>query len=250
MLRRSLRLVARRGAGALEALAQGRDVRTVLQLRGAGIFKLPIVFGDLRPGMAPVIVDVGAARGESGRWALHAFPNARIHSIEPIATEFAELEKAAARHDHWHAHRFALGGTSGRRDLIVCENIKQASSFFAPTITSSRTWPEHDFATRRTEAVEVRTLWEFARDNGLDMIDILKLDVQGAELEVLRGAGDLLARIRYIIAEVAFQPMYEGGCLFPEVMAFLHERGKFLRALANEARDENGHQIQADALFG
>jgi FkbM family methyltransferase len=250
MILRSLQSFARAGALALDALANGRDLRTVASLRGAGIFKLPILFGDLRPGMAPTILDVGAARGEAGQWALNVFPNATLHSFEPIASEFAALKAASTISERWHVYNLAIADAVGTRDMIVCDRIKQASSFFAPAQASIRGWPEQDFSARHVERVTVTTLEEFAKRHNIGKVDILKLDVQGAERDVLRGAGAFLDDVRYIITEVAFQPMYEGGCLFADIVDELRARGRHLRAFANEFRDSEGRLVQADALFG
>lgn len=235
---------------ALEALADGRDLRTVTGLRGAGIFKLPVLFGDLRPGMSPTILDVGAARGEAAQWALSVFPGATLHSFEPVASEFAALERASQGNPRWHVYNLALADKAGTRDMVICDRIKQASSFFTPAQASIRGWPEQDFSARHVEHVTVTTLDEFAASHSLGPIDILKLDVQGAEREVLRGAGATLANVRYVITEVAFQQMYEGGCFFADIVEELHAHGRYLRAFANEFRDGDGRLVQADALFG
>jgi FkbM family methyltransferase len=249
-MRAAFQSLVQRGATALGALAQGRNLRTVIRLGSAGVFKLPIVYGDLRPGMRPTIIDVGAARGESGRLALSVFPRAEIHSVEPIPSEFAALAEEARGFQGWRVYETALGASVGKRELHVCEKVKQASSLLPIGDATIRAWPEHDFGSRQTIVVPVTTLTRLVEDHRIDQIDILKLDVQGAELEVLHGARHSLARVRYIITEVAFQPMYQGGCLFPDVMAFLHEHGRYLRALAGEVRDKDGRVVQADALFG
>ena len=60
--------------------------------------------------------------------------------------------------------------------------------------------------------------------------NVLALDVQGAELKVLKGAPELLARVDAVFAEVASEPLYEGGCTFLEVTNLLAEAGLVFRA--------------------
>lgn len=244
-----LRKLAQRAAVALDALGRS-DVEAVVRSRKAGLFRLPIIHGDLRRDMQPTIVDVGAARGESGTLALSAFPEATIYSFEPVPTEYAALELRAKSHAKWSTFPFALGSTTERRDMVVCDGLMQASSFFTPADLTAQAWPEYDFAKRSSVRVEVTTLDAFAESQGISQVDILKLDVQGAELEVLEGGAKTLQRTKYVIAEVAFQRMYEGGCLVSDVLSFLHDRGKVLRALSGEVRDSSGRLLQADALFG
>ena len=60
--------------------------------------------------------------------------------------------------------------------------------------------------------------------------NVLVLDVQGAELKVLKGAPELLARVDAVFAEVSSEPLYEGGCTFLEVTNLLAEAGLVFRA--------------------
>lgn len=63
----------------------------------------------------------------------------------------------------------------------------------------------------------------YAAANGIGWIDLLKLDVQGFELEVLKGAAGI--RVGWICAEAWFQELYAGGPMFDETAMYLHERG-------------------------
>lgn len=67
-------------------------------------------------------------------------------------------------------------------------------------------------------------------------LNLLVLDVQGAELRVLKGAEAALTRINALYVEVSEVPLYEGGCTFEEVYDFLTDRGFRLRNLAISKR--------------
>jgi len=77
----------------------------------------------------------------------------------------------------------------------------------------------------------------------------LKLDVQGFELEALRGCEDLLDRFACVYAECSFVEMYAGQALADEVIAWLRDRGFRLRGVHNMVYDRGGRAIQADFLF-
>jgi len=117
------------------------------------------------------------------------------------------------------------------------------SSIFAPDSRALSVFPELAVAAPvGTREITLRTLDGWAASAGVERIDVMKLDVQGAELEVLRGAEGLLGGVRLIELEVAFNPIYEGQPLFGEVDAFLRARGLLLWRLthlvhyANEAQ--------------
>ena len=78
----------------------------------------------------------------------------------------------------------------------------------------------------------------------------LKLDTQGTELSILRGASRALLTAEFVEAELSLVKLYEGGALFDEVIAFLDDRGFAVISLEgiDEERD-TGHMLQVDAIF-
>jgi hypothetical protein len=67
-------------------------------------------------------------------------------------------------------------------------------------------------------------------------VDLLKIDVQGAELHALRGAEKTLPRVRFVLTEVSFTPLYEGSCVFGEVYDLLSAQGFRLLSLQDGFR--------------
>ena len=78
---------------------------------------------------------------------------------------------------------------------------------------------------------------------------LMKIDVQGFELEVLKGAKEALRRCDYVYAEVSFEELYEGQALAPEVIAFLAGEGFGIGGVHNVEYDADGHAVQCDMLF-
>jgi hypothetical protein len=77
----------------------------------------------------------------------------------------------------------------------------------------------------RNETIRIDTIDSFFGDRSLNSEILLKLDVQGYEMEALRGASGLLSSFKLLQVELSFVRLYEGGPLFNEIVAFLAERG-------------------------
>ncbi|HKX35989.1 MAG TPA: FkbM family methyltransferase, partial [Rhizorhapis sp.] len=78
---------------------------------------------------------------------------------------------------------------------------------------------------------------------------LLKIDVQGAELEVLKGCGDMLAAFDHIYVELSFRELYLGQPLASEVICWLAERGFTACGVYNVSTIAGGASVQADFLF-
>ncbi len=116
-------------------------------------------------------------------------------------------------------------------------------------ITSAQVALYPGTAEAATATVRVAPLREFLPAADVRPPALLKLDVQGYELEALRGCEDLLDRFAYVYAECSFVELYGGQALADEVIAWLRERGFTLRGVHNMDYDSGGRAIQADFLF-
>src|SRR6185295_19143894 len=96
--------------------------------------------------------------------------------------------------------------------------------------------------------IEVRRLDDYRADRGLPLPDLIKLDVQGYELEVLKGAPECLGAVKAVLTEVSFLEYYHGQCLFHEVVAYL--AGFDLLVAAFGVNTPTGTVVnQTDVLF-
>jgi FkbM family methyltransferase len=139
------------------------------------------------------------------------------HTAERIATGQPEVE---------HISVCALltdrdGDTAVLREF---SNDGMSSSLFAATDTLKARWPDlHETGQHQTTLS--RTLDGLLNDLQFGNVDTLVVDVQGAELLVLRGSLRTLSNVKAVISEVSTQPLYAGGVLFPELAAFLQAQG-------------------------
>jgi FkbM family methyltransferase len=182
------------------------------------------------------IFDVGACEGEDSiRYQLR-YPNARVYAFEPLA------ENAARARAHFAAYdlpsvtlvEIALSDSVGTASFHVSSGRPEqapdpawdygnkSSSLLAPDKTLEvHEWLKFDTVT----TVPTTTLREYCAANGIGEIDFMHLDVQGAELMVLAGAGPILTRIKAVWLEAEQLPLYRDQPLGADVERFMRSHG-------------------------
>ncbi|GAB4355526.1 MAG: FkbM family methyltransferase [Gammaproteobacteria bacterium] len=197
-------------------------------------------------GRVSTVVDIGANRGQFALAARRCFPNARIIAFEPLAGPARVFERLFASDSGVALHRTAVGSSSG--EVLIHVSARDDSSSLLPiTALQSHLFP--GTAEAGTEKVQVGRLADFIAGGDLTPPALLKLDVQGFELEALKGCEDLLDRFAWVYAECSFVELYQGQALGDEVIAWLRERGFALCGVYHTAYDGRGKAVQADFLF-
>ncbi len=126
----------------------------------------------------------------------------------------------------------------------------ETNSLLPSDAQAARYWGEGVLETEGQVEVRLQTLDGFCAERSIGRIDVLKLDVQGAEYEVLEGADALLSarRIGVIYTEVIIAPTYVGQHRLLDYLALLSAQGYELFDLYNPTR-RNGRLIQSDIVF-
>ena len=194
------------------------------------------------------VVDVGANEGLFAKRLRDEGFTGRIVSFEPLSSAFVLLALASASDPKWECLRLALGATTGEATLNVAGNL--ASSSFLP-MDRELTEAEPRLAYVGKEECSLSTLDILAPDLFQPEERLyLKLDVQGFELEVLRGAEATLEHVVVLDVELSQTQLYEGAPLMDEVVAYLAERDYVL--LGTEpayVHPRTGETVQLDGLF-
>lgn len=206
------------------------------------------VLKDLAPG-ARLIIDIGANIGLTVKAFRHRFPSATIHAFEPNAELNPDFAYQVGQDPNVRLLNVAVSDQSGTKALHV--NWIRATSSLLPYKADGRRYRPKPDRLVRTEAVATVTLDDYARSNGIDAIDILKLDIQGAEASALRGAAGLLNRhqIGIVYTEVFFVHYYAGDVLFHELTAQMEGFGYTLYDLFLNRHGRNRQLLFGDAIF-
>jgi FkbM family methyltransferase len=196
----------------------------------------------------PVIFDVGAYIGQTVSDYLASFPGARIYAFEPTPVSFAQLKNRFNVNEQVKCENLAISDTSGHIPFHFNE-FSPTNSLLSSDEDADKYWGHELLKTVETVTVQSMPLDEICHRENINHIDILKLDVQGAELNVLHGAKNLLdtKRISIIYLEVIYVPTYNNQAVHFEIEQFLSDKGYALYGLFNLTYDKR--LKQADMLF-
>jgi FkbM family methyltransferase len=195
-----------------------------------------------------VVFDVGANKGQYARDLLRMGYTGRIVSFEPQSEAFHKLQANAWGYASWRTERFAIGGHDGPSLLNVAGN-SQSSSLLDMLPQHLAAAPESHYVGQET--IHVRRLDSIVDQySRADERCFLKLDVQGFEGAVLRGAERSLARCVGVQLEMSLVPLYGGEVLFDEMLQKMSDLGYCLTSLSSGFADpRTGQLLQVDGVF-
>jgi len=195
-----------------------------------------------------IIFDVGAYVGDVAAIYKKMFPQSTIHCFEPFPDSFQKLD-SLCRDASIKAHHIAFSDKKGKTTFHINVDLS-CNSLLPPTEGDFKCYSAKSIKDGEIQ-VETDTIDDFCADAGISGIDILKLDVEGAEVKVLGGASRMLSNqaIKLIYSEVMFIPHYTGGCLFHELTAFLDKYGYTLLNFYHLKSAQNGQLRWGNAIF-
>ena len=193
------------------------------------------------------VIDAGANRGAFTDAFLRLHQPRRLILVEAIPELADGLRTRFAGDPRVSVVSAALSDCNGEAQFEI--NRSEASSSLLPIDPRNSEWFARDLTVARSVQVPTMTLPELMRREGLETVDLLKLDLQGAERLVLTGGAEVLDRVEVIYTEIFFEPLYAGAWLFWDTNEFLSHRGFKLCGLSNIVHAPDGDLVQANATF-
>jgi FkbM family methyltransferase len=192
------------------------------------------------------IIDIGANRGQFALVARHCFPKAKIISFEPLVDPAKKFWGVFAGDQQMTLHITAIGPKCDSAVMHVSER-DDSSSLLSITTLQNSLFP--GTSEQRRETVQVAPLGTLIAPNEIIAPALLKLDVQGFELQALESCVELLPLFTYVYVECSFVELYAGQALADEVIAFLQGVDFRLEGVYNMLYNAQGRAVQADFLF-
>ena len=189
------------------------------------------------------IFDVGANNGGFARELRQIGYTGRIISFEPIAEEFDALSRWFAGDDAWQGVPAALGSQESTATFQIHHGATGMSSFLDPR------GPSPNISTRPVQILRLDSLFpSLVADIAAPRI-LLKMDTQGYDLEVFRGASDCIGAVAALQSELSVQPLYDGMPHYLEALQAYETAGFELYNLTQMNRARDGSVVEMNCLM-
>ncbi len=189
------------------------------------------------------LIDVGANKGQFSLIVRYLFPDVEIHAFEPLEAERKLYELVVA--EPVKLYSMALGAAAGEATFFITSQRDSSSLLKPGAVQETAYGVVHTSST----TVPVARLSHVVDILAMRRPILLKLDVQGGELDVLNGAEEILPFVDMIYCEASFVHLYERQPLADEIVSHLMQHGFTLRGVFNQSITKEFGPTQADLLF-
>lgn len=195
------------------------------------------------------VLDIGANAGQYARQLRSKIGyNGLILSFEPLSTAYAHLKESANNDTAWKVFNMAIGDLEEKKEINIAGN-SYSSSFLSMLPSHLKSAPNSKYIGK--EEINIKPLDSLFGDLCGSAKNIyMKIDTQGYESKVLKGAENSLPRISTVQMEMSLIPLYDGERLFHEMCALMSDKGYTLVAIENGFSDPtSGQLLQVDGIF-
>jgi FkbM family methyltransferase len=222
----------------LKKLLMSRGIMLTQYLGQFDVLDPKLDFAKKRGLKINTVVDGGAAEGEFLGRIKAVYPDAAVLCIEPREDAHVSLKNHQRRFSNVHLAQVLIGPNEG----TVPYNVSDTQSSVLPNSQGEK------FG--ETKLAPMTTIDALVQKLGLPWPDLIKLDLQGFELEALRGAQECMKHAQALLLELSFLPLQKGMPLAGEVIAYVGERGFVIYDIpALWLRPLDGALAQGDFLF-
>jgi len=192
---------------------------------------------------ANTLIDIGSNKGQFSLLVRKYFPDIKIYSFEPQINELNIQKKILGKKNIYY-HNLALGSEEKVLEFYITKR-RDSSSFLKPNLEIIK---DKIYDTKEILEINVKKLDSVMSKGDIIRPSILKLDVQGYELEVLKGSTNILEYIDYIITEVSFVEIYNNQVSNKDLNNFINSNNFKLKGKCNLSK-LNKKLFQEDLLF-
>ncbi len=232
-----------------------KSLKAVLKQKGYQVSKISTLESDIKEGKyawlqdmgIKTVLDVGANAGKFTTMISEILSNVNIYSFEPLADCYKELIENTKHIANINYFNFALGEkesetTINHNEFAPSSSILEMNEMHKSIFPKTRHAFSENIHIKNLDSLDDEILWIPKT--------LMKIDVQGFEVSVLRGANSSLNKIDIIIIETIFLELYKNQARFDDIYNFLVERNFSYQGNFDQMKDpESGRIIYADAIF-
>lgn len=225
-----------------------RKVKTKIRKALASKFAISSIeehLANYLPNDLNVLIDVGANNGNFTKLLRSIKPIDKVFFCEANANNLITLEKFKHKNDSIISS--IISNKEGEERFFIYE--KESTSSLFSFDENMKELSELNLKAVEERVLNAITIDKLVEENKIKEIDLLKIDVQGAELKVLEGANNSLPRIKNIWVEVSMKRVYKNTPIFSEIYEYLDHRGFIFKSFCPVFKSKDGEILQADVLF-
>lgn len=191
------------------------------------------------------LIDIGSNKGQFILLCLKFFPNPTVYSFEPIKEIFEKQKNFFEFKKKIYAFNFGIGNKNKNLNFFITKR-KDSSSFLTYNGSSRH---NRDYLLTEKRNIKIRKLDQVLKNKNLIKPILIKIDVQGYELEVLKGSREILSKIDYLLIEVSKNRMYNNQATEKEIVTFLKNKKFTMLKSLKWMKIKNTQYMQRDILF-
>ena len=197
------------------------------------------------------ILDIGSWHLEQSIELSRIFPNSKIYAFEPVPESYQNCVQKSKYFDGISVFNMAMTNFCGETAFYPIDaNISPDKNIGASSLLKFKEGLNGTFMNQcwiqKEIKIEACTIDAWAKKHNVDSIDIMWIDVQGAELQVFQGADEILAKTKVILTEVGMKPYYEGHGMKKDIDDYLISKG-FKEV--TQAFEMNGSEYEGNAIY-
>lgn len=183
----------------------------------------------------PTILEAGCNDGTHTLWFLEMFNNPFLYCFEPDPRAARRFKEKVGQRSNVVLLEQGLSGRTGKMTFYQSDGVLDAAQ-----VTSQddgwdqsgsikrpkrhvKSYPSISFG--RTIEIQTCTIDSWSREYNIQSVDLIWMDVQGAELDVLTGGQETLKVTRLVLAEYSDEKLYEGQCTLRQLIRFMESHG-------------------------
>lgn len=193
-------------------------------------------------------IDIGANVGHFSESIIKEFEVNKGVIIEPLKVHIETLRKKFYDDKKFKILNVAVSDTDGKADFFINQEFDSVSSLLEIN-HNSRELKELNISKPSKSSIQTITLDSIAHEFNNEIIDLIKIDVQGAEHLILQSAIEILKKTRLVYTEFSYKPLYQNSSTFYDLYHFMYAQNYILVNVSKGYSSSNGELLQGDAVF-